>query len=374
MNIQEIKVSECAAFQDNPFQVRDDEGMELLVQSIKEFGVMTPVVVRPVKEGGYEIVSGHRRIHACRRAGIEEIPALVRDMERDSAVIFMVDSNIQREGLLPSEKAFAYKMKVEALRHQGKRSVQPGQKSSRGAVAENAGESETQVQRYIRLTNLEKPLLSLVDEGRIAFTPAVELSYLNQREQLDLLETIESEDCTPSLSQAIRMRKLSEAGQLDMDGIFHIMSEVKGNQKEYIKLSSDKVGKYLGKLRTPQQKEDFILKALAFYARHLERQRSSRDGRWRGMAKPDRPQAARSPVLLFSGYSPGKRAWKMFFSPLFMRICGGSLNAAAPWTRRARADKLSVKSVQHKEVSRWERKKTAPFMMWRFIADCQKRT
>ena len=279
MNIQEIKVSECMAFQDNPFQVRDDEGMEQLVQSIREFGVMTPIVVRPVKEDGYEVISGHRRLHACRRAGIEMIPALVRDMERDSAVIFMVDSNIQREGLLPSEKAFAYKMKVEALRHQGKRSVQPGQKSSRGAVAENAGESETQVQRYIRLTNLEKSLLSLVDEGRIAFTPAVELSYLNQREQLDLLETIESEDCTPSLSQAIRMRKLSEAGQLDMDGIFHIMSEVKGNQKEYIKLSSDKVGKYLNKLRTPQQKEDFILKALAFYARHLERQRSSRDGR-----------------------------------------------------------------------------------------------
>ena len=279
MNIQEIKVSECMAFQDNPFQVRDDEGMELLVQSVREFGVMTPIVVRPVEEGGYEVISGHRRLHACRRAGIEEIPALVRDMERDSAVIFMVDSNIQREGLLPSEKAFAYKMKVEALRHQGKRSVQPGQKSSRGAVAENAGESETQVQRYIRLTNLEKPLLSLVDEGRIAFTPAVELSYLNQREQRDLLETIESEDATPSLSQAIRMRKLSEAGQLDMDGIFHIMSEVKGNQKEYIKLSSDKVGKYLNKLRTPQQKEDFILKALAFYARHLERQRSSRDGR-----------------------------------------------------------------------------------------------
>ena len=279
MNIQEIKVSECAAFRDNPFQVRDDEGMALLVQSIKEFGVMTPVVVRPVKEGGYEIVSGHRRIHACRRAGIEEIPALVRDMERDSAVIFMVDSNIQREGLLPSEKAFAYKMKVEALRHQGKRSVQPGQKSSRGAVAENAGESETQVQRYIRLTKLEKPLLALVDEGRVAFTPAVELSYLTQQEQRDLLETIESEDATPSLSQAIRMRKLSEAGQLDMDGIFHIMSEVKGNQKEYIKLPSEKVGKYLNKLRTPQQKEDFILKALAFYAHHLERHRSSRDGR-----------------------------------------------------------------------------------------------
>ena len=279
-NIKEIKVSECMAFQGNPFQVRDDEGMELLVQSIREFGVMTPIVVRHVTEGGYEIISGHRRIHACKRAGIEKVPAVVRDMERDSAVIFMVDSNIQREGLLPSEKAFAYKMKVEALRHQGKvTSVQLGQKSSRGVVAEDAGESETQVQRYIRLTNLEKPLLSLVDEGRIAFTPAVELSYLNHQEQLDLLETIESEDCTPSLSQAIRMRKLSEAGQLDMDGIFNIMSEVKGNQREYIKLSSEKIGKYLGKLRTPQQKEDFILKALAFYVRYLERQRSDRDGR-----------------------------------------------------------------------------------------------
>ena len=280
MNMKEIKVSECTAFQDNPFHVRDDEGMELLVQSIREYGVMTPIVARPGEKGGYEIVSGHRRVHACKRAGIEKIPALVRDMERDSAVIFMVDSNIQREGLLPSEKAFAYKMKVEALRHQGKTtSVQLGQKSSRGAVAENAGESETQVQRYIRLTNLETPLLGLVDVGRIAFTPAVELSYLTPQEQRDLMETIESEDCTPSLSQAIRMRKLSEKGQLDMDGIFTIMSEVKGNQKEYIKLSGDKVEKYLSKLRTPQQKEDFILKALDFYTRHLERQRSSRNGR-----------------------------------------------------------------------------------------------
>ena len=280
MNMKEIKVSECICFKDNPFHVRDDEGMDLLIQSIRDYGVMTPIVVRPVREGGYEIVSGHRRVHACKRAGIEMIPALVRDMERDSAVIFMVDSNIQREGLLPSEKAFAYKMKVEALRHQGKTtSVQLGQKSSRGAVAENAGESETQVQRYIRLTNLEKPLLGLVDEGRIAFTPAVELSYLTPQEQRDLMETIESEDCTPSLSQAIRMRKLSEAGQLDMDKIFEIMTEVKGNQKEYIRLSGDKVGKYLSKLRTPQQKEDFILKALDFYTRHLERQRSNRDGR-----------------------------------------------------------------------------------------------
>ena len=275
----DLPTAEISDFPDHPFKVRMDEEMEQMVESVRERGVLSPVLVRPMPDGGYQMVSGHRRKFASELAELPTVPCIVRELTDDEAIIIMVDSNLQREQVLPSEKAFAYKMKVEALRHQGKRSVQPGQKSSRGAVAENAGESETQVQRYIRLTNLEKPLLALVDEGRIAFTPAVELSYLNQREQLDLLETIESEDCTPSLSQAIRMRKLSEAGQLDMDGIFHIMSEVKGNQREYIKLSSDKVGKYLGKLRTPQQKEDFILKALAFYARHLERQRSSRDGR-----------------------------------------------------------------------------------------------
>lgn len=279
MNLQEIKVSECIAFQDNPFKVRDDEGMEMLVQSIQANGVLVPVVVRPTKEGKYEIISGHRRIHACRRAGIETVPALVRDMERDNAIVFMVDSNIQREGLLPSEKAFAYRMKVEALHHQGKASVQLGQKTSRGAVAEAAEKSETQIQRYIRLTYLEKPLLDLVDEGRIALTPAVELSYLKRQEQRDLLETIESEDRTPSLSQAIRMRKLSAAGWLDMGEIFKIMTEVKGNQQEFIKLPSEKLGRYLGKLQTPKQKEEFILKAVAFYTRHLERQRANRDAR-----------------------------------------------------------------------------------------------
>ena len=279
MNIKEIRVSECAAFTTNPFQVRDDGEMDLLIQSIQENGVLTPIVVRPLKEKGYEIISGHRRVHACKRAGIEKIPALIRDMERDSAVIFMVDSNIQREGLLPSEKAFAFKMKVEALSHQGKTSVQVGQKSSRSIVAENAGESETQVQRYIRLTNLEKPLLDLVDSGRIAFTPAVELSYLSHQEQLYLIETIESEDRTPSLSQAIRMRKMSAAGWLDMREIFKIMTEAKGNQQEFIKLPSEKLGNYIGKLQTPKQKEDFILKAVAFYTRHLERQRANRDAR-----------------------------------------------------------------------------------------------
>ena len=277
--MQEIKTSECIAFQDNPFKVRDDEGMEMLVQSIQDNGVLIPVVVRPTKEDKYEVISGHRRIHACRREGIETIPALVRDMDRDSAIVFMVDSNIQREGLLPSERAFAYRMKVEALRHQGKSSVQPGQKTSRGAVAEASGKSETQIQRYIRLTYLEKSLLNLVDEGRIALTPAVELSYLSQQEQRDLLETIESEDRTPSLSQAIRMRKMSAAGWLDMREIFKIMTEAKGNQQEFIKLPSEKLGNYIGKLQTPKQKEDFILKAVAFYTRHLERQRANRDAR-----------------------------------------------------------------------------------------------
>lgn len=278
MNIKEIKVLDCSAFETNPFQIRDDGEMDMLIQSIRENGVLTPIVVRPMKEKGYEIISGHRRIHACKRAGIEKIPALIRDMERDSAIIFMVDSNIQREGLLPSEKAFAFKMKVDALNHQGKSSVQFGQKTSRGIVAENAGESETQVQRYIRLTNLEKPLLDLVDQGRIAFTPAVELSYLSQQEQRDLIETIDSEDCTPSLAQAIRMKKLSAEGLLDMDAIFKIMTEVKGNQKEFIKLPTEKFGRYLDKLNTPQQKEDFLLKALSYYVKYLERQRS-RDAR-----------------------------------------------------------------------------------------------
>lgn len=175
--MQEIKVSECIAFQDNPFKVRDDEGMKMLVQSIQDNGVLVPVVVRPTKESQYEIISGHRRIHACRRAGIETVPAFVRDMERDNANVFVVDSNIQREGLFPSEKTFAYRMKMEALRHQGKASVQLGQKISRGTVAEAAEKSETQIQRYIRLTYLGKPLLDLVDEGRI-----VPLPYSRQSE------------------------------------------------------------------------------------------------------------------------------------------------------------------------------------------------
>lgn len=277
MNMTEIRVSDCVPFEDYPFQVRDNAEMEMLKDSIRESGILMPVAVRP-KEKQYEILSGHRRIRACKQLGIETVPALIQELSRDSAVIFMVDSNLHREGLLPSEKAFAYKMKLEAMKHQGRTSVQLGQKSSRDTLAKSAGESATQIQRYIRLTHLEKPLLDLVDEGRIALTPAVELSYLLPEEQRDLLQTMESEDCTPSLSQSVRMRKLSADGLLTMDRIFEIMTEVKGNQREVLKIPTDRIKRYFKPNTTYKQMEDYIVKALEYYARYLKRQRD-RDGR-----------------------------------------------------------------------------------------------
>ena len=277
MDITEIRVSDCVPFEDYPFQIRDNAEMEMLKDSIRESGILMPVAVRP-KEKQYEILSGHRRIHACKQLGIETVPALIKELSRDSAVIFMVDSNLHREGLLPSEKAFAYKMKLEAMKHQGRTSVQLGQKSSRDTLAESAGESATQIQRYIRLTHLEKPLLDLVDEGRIALTPAVELSYLLPEEQRDLLQTIESEDCTPSLSQSVRMRKLSAEGLLTMDRIFEIMTEVKGNQAEVLKIPTERIKRYFKPNTTYKQMEDYIVKALEYYARYLKRQRD-RDSR-----------------------------------------------------------------------------------------------
>lgn len=277
MNMTEIRVSDCVPFEDYPFQVRDNAEMEMLKDSIRESGILMPVAVRP-KEKQYEILSGHRRIRACKQLGIETVPALIQELSRDSAVIFMVDSNLHREGLLPSEKAFAYKMKLEAMKHQGRTSVQLGQKSSRDTLAKSAGESATQIQRYIRLTHLEKPLLDLVDEGRIALTPAVELSYLLPEEQRDLLQTMESEDCTPSLSQSVRMRKLSADGLLTMDRIFEIMTEVKGNQAEVLKIPTDRIKRYFKPNTTYKQMEDYIVKALEYYARYLKRQRD-RDSR-----------------------------------------------------------------------------------------------
>ena len=271
MEFKEIKVSECNPFRDNPFKVKDDLDMEMLVQSIKDNGVMVPIMVRPQIEIGYEIISGHRRVFACKKAGIEKIPAFIRQMSRDEAVICMVDSNLQRDSLLPSEKAFAYKMKMEALDHRGQRSGQAGHKSRDDISATESGRT---VQRYIRLTNLEKPLLELVDQGRIALTPAVELSYLPPEEQTEIIRYFESDEITPSYSQAVRMRKLSEMGLLSDDRIFEIMTEIKGNQKEYLKLSMEKYDRYLGRFRTPKDKEAFIMKALDYYTRHLERERS----------------------------------------------------------------------------------------------------
>ena len=278
MNVKEIYVSDCVPFEDNPFKIQNNSEMEMLIDSVKENGILIPIAVRP-KDGKYEILSGHRRIYACKVAGIETVPAIVRELTKDEAVIFMVDSNLQREGLLPSEKGYAYKMKLEAMKHQGRTSAQLGQKlTSVQQIADNTTDSRTQIQRYIRLTNLEKPLLDMVDEGRIALTPAVELSYLLPEEQKDLIETIESEDCTPSLSQAVRMRKLSADGMLTMDKIFEIMTEVKGNQVEVLKIPTDRVRRYFKPDTTYKQMEDYIVKALEHYARYLKKQRD-RDSR-----------------------------------------------------------------------------------------------
>ena len=233
--VQEIRITELHPFQNHPFYVKDDESMQALCGSIREYGVLSPLLARPTGEG-YEIVSGHRRRSAALKLGLEKLPVLVREMTDDEAIILMVDSNIQRENLLPSEKAFAYKMKLEAMNHQGKTSGQVGQKWSRDLLAENVSDSSRQIQRYIRLTYLAKPILELVDEGRIAFSPGVELSYLTKLEQAELWDIMQSEDCTPSLSQAVRLKKLSQSGQLDPDKILEIMSEEKANQKERVRI------------------------------------------------------------------------------------------------------------------------------------------
>ena len=275
MNYEEINVSECNPFRGNPFKVRDDMAMDMLIKSIEENGVMFPILVRPQVGIGYEIVSGHRRVHACKLLGIEKIPAYVKQMTRDEAVICMVDSNLQRDTLLPSEKAFAYKMKIEALASQGKRTDltcgQVGHKSRDDISQDDSGR---QVQRYLRLTNLIKPLLNLVDEGKISLTPAVELSYLSEEEQTAVFDTFLSDEVSPSLSQAQRMRALSAKGQLTDFEVVKILSETKGNQREFIKIPTDRYERYLGSFHTPKEKEDFIRKALDYYTKYLERKRS----------------------------------------------------------------------------------------------------
>ncbi|WP_270372758.1 ParB/RepB/Spo0J family partition protein [Longicatena caecimuris] len=276
--VMAIKVKDLQPFPDNPFRISNGMEMEMLIQSVKDFGIITPLVVRPM-EDKFEIISGHRRWQAAQKAGIEVVPAFVREMSRDAAVVALVDCNLQPEHLLPSEKGFAYKMKLEAMKRQGFRtdltSAQVGQRlTSVGLLAEQSADSRVQIQRYIRLTSLEKPLLDLVDEGRISLTPAVELSYLPPDKQNELIETIESEDCTPSLSQAQRMRRLNEQGALDMDKIFEIMTEVKGNQTEVLKVPTDRIRRYFKPNTTPKQMEDTIVKALEYYYRKLQRERN----------------------------------------------------------------------------------------------------
>lgn len=268
-----VSINDLYEFKDNPYKVKDNEEMQDLIDSIKKYGIIEPLIVRKRDKGGYEIISGHRRKYACEKAGIKQVPVLIRDMDKNLAVITVVDSNLQRQDILPSEKAFAYKMKLGAIKHQGKRndltSFQVGNKlsgkTSAEIIADETGNSKTNIYRYIRLTELIKPLLQLVDDNKMALSPAVEISYLKEQEQKDLLETIESEDCTPSYPQAIRMRELSKQNKLDMDTIFNIMTEQKPNQKEQIKFKVEKLKGYFPKGYSTKQMEDTIEKLLKQY-------------------------------------------------------------------------------------------------------------
>lgn len=277
-HVQEIPITEIDGFPDHPFHVDMDDTMRQMVESVKRFGVLSPAVARQKEDGRYELISGHRRKKACELAGIEKMPVIVRNMDRDEAIIFMVDSNLQRERLLPSEKAFSYKMKLDAMkRKQGERtdltSAPMVQKlTSRELLAEKSGDSHEQVRRYIRLTELTPDLLKMVDEGKIAFRPAVELSYLSKEEQTSLLMTMESEVCTPSLAQAIKIKKFSQEGRLNDDVILSILSEEKPNQKEVYKLPKERLDKYFPKGTPPEKIEEIIFKALELY-RKRERSR-----------------------------------------------------------------------------------------------------
>lgn len=267
-NIEMIQLDRLKPFENHPYKVVENEEMNNLTQSINENGILSPIIVRPIENGEYEIISGHRRLFAGKQAGLTKIPAMVCEMDRDTAAVTLDDSNLHRENILPSEKAYAYKLKAEALSHQGKRTdltsgqIVPKSDDNRTSaeIGEPYGESYKTVQRYIRLTNLHPKLLEYVDEGRIAFTPAVELSYLNDIEQQDLIEIIESEDCTPSLSQAVRMKKLSQQGLLTDDKILEIMSEEKANQKERIKIPTERVRKFFPKSYSNTQIEEVIIK------------------------------------------------------------------------------------------------------------------
>ena len=275
----QLPVSKLRPFEGHPFQVKDDAEMEQLVWSILTQGLLTPITVRPIENNEYEVISGHRRLHACQKAGIETVPALIYALDRDAAAIALVDSNLHREKILPSEKAFAYKLKMDAMSRQGQRTDLTsrqvvGKLETADLIADN--ESGRQVQRYIRLTELIPEILQMVDDGKIALTPAVELSYLTWQEQRDLLETMESEDCTPSLSQAIQLKKLSQAGELNMDKIFDILREPKANQQDKISFRVEDLRKFFPKSYSIARIQETILKLLTDYYRKRQRSREER--------------------------------------------------------------------------------------------------
>ena len=275
----EMPLSDLHPFEGHPFKVLDDELMEQTVESIKQIGVVSPLIVRPDPEGGYEILSGHRRLHAAQLAGLETVPVIVKEMDDDAAIIFMVDSNLQRENILPSERAFSYKMKLEAMKHQGERgdltSGQVGQKSigtvSRDIVAEQAGDSSRNVQRFIRLTNLIPEILDMVDEKKIAFNPAVELSYLKPSEQKEFLEAMDYAQSSPSLSQAQRLKKLSQEGSCTLDAMCEVMNEIKKDELDHVTIKNEVLRKYFPKSYTPKQMQDTIIRLLEKWQRSKQR-------------------------------------------------------------------------------------------------------
>ena len=272
----EMSLSDLHPFEGHPFKVLDDELMEQTVESIKQIGVVSPLIVRPDPEGGFEILSGHRRLHAAQLAGLETVPVIVKEMDDDAAIIFMVDSNLQRENILPSERAFSYKMKLEAMKHQGQRgdltSDQVGQKSwAVNQLADDANESKTQVQRFIRLTNLIPEILDMVDEKKIAFNPAVELSYLKPSEQKEFLEAMDYAQASPSLSQAQRLKKLSQEGGCTLDAMCEVMNEIKKDELDHVTIKNEVLRKYFPKSYTPKQMQDTIIRLLEKWQRSTQR-------------------------------------------------------------------------------------------------------
>ena len=272
----EMPLSDLHPFEGHPFKVLDDELMEQTVESIKQIGVVSPLIVRPDPEGGFEILSGHRRLHAAQLAGLETVPVIIKEMDDDAAIIFMVDSNLQRENILPSERAFSYKMKLEAMKHQGERgdltSAQVGPKSwAAQVVAEEAGDSKSQVKRYIRLTNLIPEILDMVDEKKIAFNPAVELSYLKPSEQKEFLEAMDYAQASPSLSQAQRLKKLSQEGGCTLDAMCEVMNEIKKDELDHVTIKNEVLRKYFPKSYTPKQMQDTIIRLLEKWQRSKQR-------------------------------------------------------------------------------------------------------